>query len=268
MLTYTPLNFLGRLGNQLFEIFSVISEAKKINKSWLFPDWKYKNHINIPHEWFSHDVSGCIDMAGSYFQDWNNFENIKDLIFQIITPSSLIKKEINNLKNILIPENEDVEYIAIGIRRTDYLNNTNYYPLISLDYYYNGIDFIKKERSNKIIKIICFSDDIEWCKQNIKCDIYESNHPDSMVTLLLMSKCHHFIIANSTFHWWGAYLSTYNNKIVIYPIKWLGQGVPNKHTFNLFYPTWYGFTNSNGTPINFPNHINVNIWDAVNREDF
>ena len=56
MLTYTPLNFLGRLGNQLFEIFSVISEAKKINKSWLFPDWKYKNHINIPHEWFSSDV--------------------------------------------------------------------------------------------------------------------------------------------------------------------------------------------------------------------
>ena len=89
-----------------------------------------------------------------------------------------------------------------------------------------------------------------------------------MVTLLLMSQCHHFIIANSTFHWWGAYLSAYNNKIVIYPMKWLGPGIPDKHTFNLFYPEWYGFTNSHGKLINFPNHINVNILDAVNREDF
>lgn len=267
MLTYTPLNVLGRLGNQLFEIFSVVSEAKRRNTEWLLPDWTYKNYVNIPHKWFSNDVSSCIDMAGSYYQDWNNFEEIKDLIFETITPSDLIKNEIDNIKNEWMPEGS--EYIAIGIRRTDYINNTNYYPPISLNYYLNGINFIKQKRLDKNIKVICFSDDIEWCKQNIQCDIYESGDSISIVKLFLLSKCHHFIISNSTFHWWGAYLSkTCSEKIVIYPMKWLGPGVPDKHTFNLFYPSWYGFTNNTGQPINFPNEINVNIWDAINRDDF
>ena len=33
--------------------------------------------------------------------------------------------------------------------------------------------------------------------------------------LWLMSQCQHFIIANSTFRWWGAWLSGYSGKTVI-----------------------------------------------------
>lgn len=266
MLTFSPLNYLGRLGNQLFEIFSVIAEAKKRNTGWLFPHWTYKDYVNIPSEWFGDDLSECEDICQSYYQDWNNFEHLKDLIFQTITPTNLIADEINTLRNEWMPPGS--EYIGIGIRRTDYLNSLHLYPPINLSYYQNGIDFIKKQRSDKQIKVVCFSDDIEWCKQNIQCDIYESGNQISILKLILMSKCDHFIIANSTFHWWGAYLGSHPNKIVIYPMRWLGPGVSNKHLFNLFYPTWYGFTGSNGQLINSPHQINVNIWDASNREDF
>ena len=190
MLTFIPLNHLGRLGNQLFQLFSVISLAKKRNEKWLFPEWTYKNYLNVPHEWFSNDISNCNDVSGSYYQDWNNFNDIKDLIFETLTPSILIKDEIDNLKNIWMPE--DCEYIMIGIRRTDYVFNTNYYPTINNKYYQKGIEFIKQKRQGKKIKVICFSDDIEWCKNNILADIYyNGNHSIDIVKLFLISKSHH-----------------------------------------------------------------------------
>ncbi len=269
MLTYKMLNDLGRLGNQFFQLYSTIGLAKKNNQSWLFPQWNYKKYLNVPEEWFSDNISLYNDISNTYLQDYNNFNNIKDLIIQTAIPSNLIIDEINNLKNKWLPDN-DTEYIMIGIRRTDYTANTNYYPPISAAYYRNGINFIKEKTNNKQLKIICFSDDIEWCKNNIPADIYyNDNHSIDIIKLFLMSHCDHFIIANSTFYWWSAYLSNKNkNKIVIYPMKWLGPGIPDKHTFNLFYPEWYGFTNSNGIPINFPNKLNINILDAINKEDF
>ena len=53
--------------------------------------------------------------------------------------------------------------------------------------------------------------------------------------MLLMSNCSHNILANSTFSWWGGYLNSNSNKIVIYPEKWIG--LTNK-TEDLFPKNW------------------------------
>ena len=55
-----------------------------------------------------------------------------------------------------------------------------------------------------------------------------------------MSSCKHHIIANSTFSWWGAWLNSSKDKIVIAPKKWY-IGKKNDSTIDLIPPDWLRF---------------------------
>lgn len=119
--------------------------------------------------------------------------------------------------------------IAVHIRRGDYCAHNNSFSnlyMLEKEYY----DQTMSEATNQLRKpeFYFFSNDIEWVKVNFgERDNYHyiSGAYDltALDEMLLMSKCKHQIIANSTFSWWAAWLNTNKDKIVWVPDRWFGN---------------------------------------------
>ena len=110
--------------------------------------------------------------------------------------------------------------VSVHVRRADYLNIPEHHTNLQVEYY---------ERAMKNFEgysPVIFSDDIEWCKNNLNFNnmvLVEGN--SDVEDLWLMSLCKNNIIVNSSFSWWGAYLNKNVDKVVIAPSKWFGDGV-------------------------------------------
>jgi hypothetical protein len=120
------------------------------------------------------------------------------------------------------PKAQDFDFTdscSIHIRRGDYVGLQHIHPLQPISYYEKAVELINPKGN-----IFVFSDDINWCKENLKFDnmiFMENNH--RIEDLHYMSLCSDNVIANSSFSWWGAWLNQNPNKIVVCPKKWFGD---------------------------------------------
>jgi hypothetical protein len=175
-------------------------------------DW---NHLHkIEPELIERSLTSDSDniYIDGYWQSPKYFDNTSDYFKNFKYP---IKKESSELMHDIINSNS----IMINIRRTDFVNND-----------FSGCfgrDYIDKSLLNfKEIdyKIFIFSDDIEWCEENLSDlgTIVSHDHKGYKFSnyLQLMSLCKFFIIPNSSFAWWSAYLSN-SSKMVCYPENWI-----------------------------------------------
>lgn len=111
---------------------------------------------------------------------------------------------------------EEIDMVAIHVRRGDYVNNPFYVDLTQTPYYQDAM----AEFSDNFL---VFSDDIEWCKkQKIFNGCEFSEGRNELDDMNLMASCKGIIMANSSFSWWSAYLS---NAKVIAPKEWYTDGV-------------------------------------------
>jgi hypothetical protein len=91
-------------------------------------------------------------------------------------------------------------------------------------------------------KIYVFSDDVKWCKENLVFKIPTMFVDESFSGekgeghMYLMNFCKNFIIANSSFSWWAAWLASYDKKIVICSKSWFPDKSVN--TSNLIPKDW------------------------------
>ena len=155
---------------------------------------------------------GSYEDARYYLKNRNN-------ILKTFTPKEERISENVDLYKVI----EENNSVCITIRRGDFLTDKyiNNYYICNKDYFMKSI-----EKMNKIIdnpQYVVFSDDIEWCKNNLEFPantVYESGNDPIWEKIRLMYSCKHFIISNSTFSWWAQYLSRNEDKKVIAPKIW------------------------------------------------
>jgi len=224
MLT-TELN--GGLCNQLFQIAVAYSLARDNNDECAFyldspvinqgnPARTYRTNIlkninELPANWKPEFIWREPDlnyhpipyhknmMLVGYFGSEKYFGHHKEEIIRLFKP---LMPRLNNCA-------------SLHVRRGDYLRCANVFYCLDAKYYHKALRYI----DSNIVYVL--SDDIEWCKNNLKDDrlFYPVGQSD-WEDLLLMSRCDHNIMANSTFSWWGSYLNENPDKIVIAPKKW------------------------------------------------
>ncbi|MBD5334123.1 MAG: alpha-1,2-fucosyltransferase [Bacteroides sp.] len=174
---------------------------------------------------------------------WQNFEYFKPYI-PILKEKFTFHLPVNSESRQLLEElNRCKHSVSIHIRRGDYLKAPNYAGLCGIDYYTKAIEYIKS--MVKSPEFYIFSDDISWCKENISPILDGLPHKfvdwniasDSPLDMLLMSNCHHNILANSSFSWWSACLNSHSDKIVCAPKKWTNTKVNCKFQM----PDWILF---------------------------
>ncbi len=194
-----------------------------------------------------HRSSPIFDVKG-YFQSEKYFKKyelaIRNIfVFNEYAISKLISKLLDPLhqRNFAFPlkkktyvfESTELKNVcAVHVRRGDYVDNS-FYNNLDESYYSTAMGVLEKQFPN-INRYIVFSDDLDYCMSlfsKTEFDLYrdkiifEPKGLKEIETLKFMSLyCGHFIIANSSFSWWGAWLSRYANKHIIFPGKWFGPG--------------------------------------------
>lgn len=173
------------------------------------------------------EFPSCSIYYDGYWQHEEYFSSIAKTIKQIYTFPNIT--DYNNLS--AIDNIRQIETTSIHVRLGDYTNNPLYQNICDLPFYRKAIQYILEKTQTKQFYI--FSNDTAWCKIHLSHLLSGTNvvyvdwnkGADSYRDMQLMSLCHHHIIANSSFSWWGAWINEQANTIVVAPKFWIN--LPN-----------------------------------------
>lgn len=173
-----------------------------------------------------------------YWQSERYFCDISDIIHQEFT----VKQPMEGMNRELAELISGCESVSLHVRRGDYVANPRsleFHGICNLSYYRKCIAAIVQKVQSP--HFFVFSDDPNWAINNIKIEyptkFITHNGPDKGCDdMRLMSLCRHFILANSSFSWWGAWLNSYPHKLVYAPEKWFNSSDLN--TIDLLPKKW------------------------------
>lgn len=250
MITSTSIGAggLGRFGNQMFTIASVIGIAIKNGQPFAFPKWKnYDNalfggEVTDFEQFFENKLPEIPE--GLQFNEYGYFWGYRDI--HLPTGNWSINAHLQSGKYFehcidlvrhyfrIKDEPEQNDYVAIHFRAGDYIDDQNaYHPRCSKEYYKEAVKHFPNG------KFMIFSDDrTEAGKMFIDvCDFWFPKTENYLTDFRLMKKCKSFIIANSSFSAMAAHLGEHPNKKVIAPKKWFGE-IAGLETKDIYSKDW------------------------------
>jgi hypothetical protein len=258
---------MGGLGNQIFQIFTIIAYAIKFHLKFKFLNVKilgkgettvrytfwdsFFNRLNLflidhlPAESLLLKVDQFpftpLNLSSfqnknivldGYFQSYKYFMNEYEIICKLI---GLEKMKIDLLEKLSFSNDFLNNTISLHFRLGDYKKCQYFHPLLTYDYYFNALTYFQRLNPSAQFNVIYFCEEEDL--QDIVCTIENLKKNFNQCTfikvdfdlkdweqMLLMSCCHHNIIANSSFSWWGAYFNSSPDKVVCYPSLWFGEG--------------------------------------------
>ncbi len=192
-----------------------------------------------------YEMNGRDVVIYGYFQSYKYFEQQYQMIYRII---NIEKKKDELLKKLNLTNDYLEKCISMHFRLGDYKKLQDYHPLLTYKYYLKSLKFIKNNTTINELNVIYFCEDIDIDDVLKTINNLEKEFPnykfirgentlEDWEQMLFMSCCHHNIIANSSFSWWGAYFNSWSNKIVCYPSVWFGPAA-NNDTKDLCPPEW------------------------------
>lgn len=238
----------GRLGNNMFMIANAYAKGLEFNKQVVV----CRKQLIYEGNDYSQNIFRKLEFVDS-FEDNSNYnpavpsDDKPTFYVGYYQSETYFEKYSENIKSLFAPPIEFVERIkqelphlfdrvitVINVRRGDYLHYPNYHPTVSPEYIHAVCEMIHDT------EYLVVSDDIPWCKENLKLNYpvtyLEGYKPEEQ--LWIMSMCHMFIISNSSFSWWAAYLSRYEKKTVIAPETWFGPEAPQDWS-HMYCKDWY-----------------------------
>jgi hypothetical protein len=224
-------NNAGRMGNWMFEFAASAAYALKHGIEFTVPastkDLKW-NPIYCPHL-----------INPNYKKDlpqvhlWENGHHYQELPFEeywrdqniIVEGYRQSEKYFKGYRSEILyllgfPYQMKEGYVAIHVRRGDYLHLRNKHPEVTKQWYEMAMALFPG------YKFKFFSDDISWCRSEFgeRQDCEFSTNASEEQDMIEASHCEHSIISASTFGWWIAWLNQNQSKKVYIPRLWFIEG--------------------------------------------
>jgi len=258
MITFNLLGRYGRFGNQMFQYATLFSIAKtrnyefgipyqiKSSNSYLnlcldevFDNLSAKDSTNIipiqraQEKNFEYNagifgIPDHTDIIG-YFQSEKYFKDYRNELLKEFTFKPHILDKAINVRSISTDP-----VISVHLRIGDYKDLIGKHPIMQKEYYAQALEYLPKD-----LLIIGFSDEPEEASKlfdSLGRKYFITNPEDQYTDMCTMTLCDYHIIANSSYSWWGAWLS--DSKKVIAPHNWFGQDNMPKNWSDIYCEGW------------------------------